>query len=118
MTEETEQQKIEDIALTLWGQSLDPVSISKWHLARVAALESQLAEANKDTERLEWLQKQFGCALINDDNGHWAMSWAGMQNVPEGDGPQDIQTSFFIEAKEWHDGVTEAIDAARKGGPR
>lgn len=65
-----------------------------------------------DTERLNWLDSQDGVGLINDDNGHWAVSFAGFQNVPEGDKPADIFTSFSIEARDWKPSVREAIDAA------
>lgn len=67
---------------------------------------------NSDTDRLDWLAEQDGAAIISDDNGHWAVSFTGMQNVPVGDEPCDIDTTFFIEAREWHGSVREAIDAA------
>jgi hypothetical protein len=38
-----------------------------------------------DTERLDWIEANFGIALLDDDNGHWAVSGSGMQNVPEGE---------------------------------
>ena len=65
-----------------------------------------------DTERLNWLEQQFGCGLISDDNDHWAFSGSGVQNVPSGDEPEDIYTSFMVEATEWHNSIREAIDAA------
>jgi hypothetical protein len=65
-----------------------------------------------DTERLDWLADQFGCALVNDDNGHWAVASAGMQNVPESDGPFDFLATFAIEKRFWRSSVREAIDAA------
>lgn len=34
-----------------------------------------------------------------------------MQNAPFGDEPQDIQTTFFVEAAQWRDTIREAIDA-------
>lgn len=65
-----------------------------------------------DTERLDWLEKRPGAGLISDDNGHWVVALSGMQNVPMGTGPEDIATSFFIEAKDWKPSIREAIDAA------
>lgn len=69
-----------------------------------------------DTERLDWLEnitKDGACpGLIFDDNGHWAVAFDGSQNVPEGEGPQDIATSFWIEAAAWRPTIREAIDAA------
>lgn len=67
-----------------------------------------------DTERIDWFEKEaFGCALISDDNGHWAVSGDGMQNVPSSGRPEDIQTTFFVEADRWHPSIREAIDAFR-----
>lgn len=63
-----------------------------------------------DTDRLNWLEEQYGSALISDDFGHWAISDSGMQNVPENP-PDDIWTSFQIEKKYWRKSVREAIDA-------
>ncbi len=63
-----------------------------------------------DTERINWLGEQSGVALINDDNGHWAVVFDGFQNVPKGKRKQDIFTSFFIEKKDWKKSAREAID--------
>jgi len=66
-----------------------------------------------DTDLLNWLEKQPGYGLINDDFGHWAVSGDGMQNVPKDVSiPNDIQTTFFIEAKDWYPTIREAIKAA------
>jgi hypothetical protein len=66
-----------------------------------------------DTERLDWLAKQEGFGLISDDFGRWAVSGAGVQNLPNEVGkPFDVTTSFFIEAAKWHPSIREAIDAA------
>lgn len=68
-----------------------------------------------DTERLDWFEaraREGGCpALVNDDNGHWAVVEDGMQSLPDGPDPQFISTSFLIEAEQWHDSVRGAIDA-------
>lgn len=68
-----------------------------------------------DTELLDWLefQAQQGASpgLINDDAGHWAVSFTGIQNVPENP-PQDIMTSFFVEKHQWRPSIREAILAA------
>lgn len=71
-----------------------------------------------DTERLDWIENttnQGACwALLNDDNGHWAVSGIGMQNLPLDDEPCDISTNFFVYAAMWRNSVREAIDAARE----
>jgi len=48
-------------------------------------------------------------ALINDDNGHWALAFDGWQNVPRDDKPCDIQTCFFVEKDLWHEEPGVAI---------
>jgi hypothetical protein len=69
-----------------------------------------------DTDLLNWLEEQGksgACiGLIHDDNGHWAVSVSGSQNVPEGRDPQDIDTTFFVFASEWRPSIREAILAA------
>ncbi len=59
-----------------------------------------------DTQRLDWLEAQEGSGLISDDNGHWAVSGDGAQNVPCGVDPEGIWTTL------WRNSVREAIDAA------
>ena len=66
-----------------------------------------------DTERIDWLEKQQGSALVSDDCRCWAVVTDGMQNCPT-DPPSDIQTTFFIAGKDWHSSVRAAIDAAYK----
>lgn len=66
-----------------------------------------------DSERLDWLEKEAnGCAVIHDDNAHWAFATNGMQNVIMGDGPGNLKTSYFIEKSEFRPTIREAIDAA------
>lgn len=78
-----------------------------------------LEAMSEDAERLNWLEQQAAqgrCpAIINDDNGHWAYSEDGMQQVPYGDDSQDIVTSFFVTAADWKPTLRAAIDEARKG---
>ena len=68
--------------------------------------------SHDDTQRIDWLEKEFGCGLVNDDNGHWAVSYDGIQNVPAGSEASDITTSFWIEKHQWRNSVREAIDDA------
>lgn len=59
---------------------------------------------------LEQLSDMGHCpALIFDDNGHWAVTSAGVQDVSLEEGPSDISTCFFIEAHEWKNTVREAV---------
>lgn len=67
-----------------------------------------------DTELLNYLEdacKKGSClGLINDDNGHWAVSDSGVQSCPEGRDPQEIDTTFFVFPGEWKNTVREAIE--------
>lgn len=67
-----------------------------------------------DTERIDaliQLASEGDCpALINDDNGHWAVTSDGIQTLPQGDEPGDVQTTFYIEAGHWFDDPRAAID--------
>jgi len=47
--------------------------------------------------------------LLNDDNGHWAITSEGFQNVVFGDEPEDVETSFFVEAAKWKNTPREAL---------
>jgi len=68
-----------------------------------------------DKKRLDWLEGTGGYALVSDDAGHWACVCDGFQNLPLSDEPEDIQTTFFLEADKWHNTIREAIDAAITG---
>lgn len=48
-------------------------------------------------------------ALLYDDNGHWALSQCGAQTLSIGDDPQDIATTFIVEAEMWSDTPALAI---------
>jgi len=66
-----------------------------------------------DTERLDWLEKNQGAALVSDDDTHWCVSFTGIQNLPE-ETPADITTTFVVDKDEWKPSIREAIDAAIK----
>lgn len=66
-----------------------------------------------DTDRIDWLEKQDGIGLISDDEGRWAVSTTGTQNLPDDpDIAFDFIGNFWVEAKDWRPTVREAIDAA------
>lgn len=48
--------------------------------------------------------------LLYDDNGNWAVTSTGYQNVVYGDEPEDVETHFFIEAKFWKPTPREALN--------
>lgn len=48
-------------------------------------------------------------ALINDDDGHWAVSDDGIQQVPD-DSPSTIYTAFIVEKDMWKDSIEEAVE--------
>jgi hypothetical protein len=47
--------------------------------------------------------------LFNDDNGHWAVSFDGFQQVPLTNEPETISTTSIIEAEDWKDSIYEAL---------
>lgn len=77
----------------------------------IAALRARVEELEADKVRLDWLGHQPGVALINDDDGYWAVSGDGFQNVRvNNQGP--LETSFYVEQEQFRDSVRAAIDAA------
>lgn len=46
--------------------------------------------------------------LLYDDNGHWAVTSEGWQNVVA-DEPEDVETHFYVEAHLWKDTPREAL---------
>jgi hypothetical protein len=76
-----------------------------WNSATFHAKRSR----GRDRERLDWLDSQYGCALVNDDDGMWAVAGDGVQNIREG-GP--LETTFYIEPDQFRNSTREAIDAA------
>lgn len=68
-----------------------------------------------DTELLDGLEKlveRGSCpGIINDDKGHWAVSDTGHQSIQPGPGPDNVDTSFYVEAHEWRKTIREAINA-------
>lgn len=65
-----------------------------------------------DTELLDWLEEKVktgSCpGVINDDYGHWVVSFEGVQNCPM-KSPADISTSFFVKKKDWCKTIRKAI---------
>lgn len=51
-------------------------------------------------------------ALLNDDNGHWALATDGNHNVLMDEDTYDIQISFFVEKGMWCDTAPLAISRA------
>jgi hypothetical protein len=62
-----------------------------------------------DTEILNWLEKQCGGALVNDDNGHWAFVSDGMQNIPMDDDVFDLEAVLWVEKNAFKSTIREAI---------
>lgn len=47
--------------------------------------------------------------LLNDDNGRWAVTFNGIQSVVMGDEAEDVSASFFVESKQWHSNIRQAL---------
>jgi hypothetical protein len=59
---------------------------------------------------MEQLSRLGQCPnLLNDDNGHWAVTCDGYQNVVFGDQPEDVETTFYVDAKYWKNTPKEAL---------
>jgi len=66
-----------------------------------------------DTELLNWLEKQDGGALINDDFNHWAFASEGMQNINmEDDKEYDLQSTWWVEKHAFKKTIREALEMA------
>jgi len=67
---------------------------------------------------VEWFEKLasdgYCPALLNDDNGHWAVSFEGYQSVPVTEEPQNIETCFFVEERCWKQSIMEAVLYAKR----
>lgn len=66
-----------------------------------------------DTDRINWLNKHEGVALVSDDQGYWAVVEDGYQTLSVNP-PADCQTTFIIKKKQWKSTVRKAIDDAIK----
>jgi hypothetical protein len=83
-------------------------------MIEVAKLQAKnLRAAAKIIGRLEWLEQQDGCALVNDDQGSWAFASTGSQSLSENP-PDDCDTAFFIPKADWKPTIAEALDYAIK----
>jgi hypothetical protein len=69
-----------------------------------------------DTEMLDWLttltESGISPGLVHDDNGHWALSDTGAQEVADGGEPQDLWIAYLVLPNEWYNTPREAIQAA------
>jgi hypothetical protein len=96
-----------------WALSLGSIG------AVLDALDFQVRASKKvgrtDAQRLDELEALVAkgdCpGIINDDNGHWAVSGTGMQSISAAPHPADVSTAFFVPAGAWHDSIRKAIDA-------
>jgi len=67
-----------------------------------------------DTKRFNWLEEQFGGAVINNDNGMWAFASDGFQNIESGNEAFDLESTFLVEKHAFKPTLREAIDHAIK----
>ena len=74
----------------------------------------QLLKDNFDSLPFEFILNQLsrlGMAInvLNDDNGHWAVTADGCQSVAYGDEPVDVDTHFWVSARHWKPTLREAL---------
>lgn len=48
--------------------------------------------------------------VLNDDNGHWAVTGDGYQSLAGEDTPCDIETHFWVGARHWKADLREALE--------
>lgn len=74
------------------------------------ALLKELKLWNDVEHTLELLAEEGGCpCLLNNDDGYWALSFDGMQNVPSGEKKEDVAICCFIEADDWQKTIYDAV---------
>lgn len=50
--------------------------------------------------------------IINDDNGHWAVTGDGVQTLPARTGePIEIHTTFIVPSGAWYPDIRTAINS-------
>jgi hypothetical protein len=81
--------------------------------AAIAALLQENGTLKQRVAELDWLANQSGAALINDDQGSWAVAFDGQQSLSS-EPPDDCQTMFFIEKRRWKLTISEAIQYAMR----
>jgi hypothetical protein len=83
-------------------------------LTEIAELRARCEAAERDAERLRqferWADDGFCPHLVFDDDGHWAVSFAG--SGPSAQSDEITSHVAVVEPHEWSDSVGEAIDAA------
>lgn len=53
--------------------------------------------------------KGFPPNIFYDDNGHWAVSFDGLQTIPLSSGNEDIAICSFIEKDKWQNNLWDAL---------
>jgi len=60
----------------------------------------------------DWVAIGFAPQLVYDDNGHWALTFDGIQQVPLGDEAISLTMVHFVEKEWWTDSPEAAISNA------
>jgi len=73
-----------------------------------------IINANKDKLEVDFIIESLTSlgecpSILYDDNGFFAVTGDGSQEVTYGDEPTDLNTSFFVEAKQWKKTIREAL---------
>jgi hypothetical protein len=87
--------------------------------SEIAELRARCEAVERDAERLcqfeRWADVGFCPHLVFDDDGHWAVSFAGSGPCAQSD--EITSHAAIVEPHEWHDSVGEAIDYAIAAQP-
>lgn len=96
--------------------ALDKERYSKVYNLEIDEKAQELADLirkNSDELDFDFIMEQLAhlgqcVCLLNDDNGHWAVTADGYQNVVTGR-PKNLVTQFFVEAKQWKSTPRKAL---------
>lgn len=74
----------------------------------------ELLTQNVDTLPFDFMLNQlsrlgFPIAVLNDDNGNWAVVADGYQSATFGDDAMDVDTHFWVSARHWKPTLREAL---------
>ena len=95
-------------------ESWTPFSTNDKKIDALSHKIQQLLKDNFDSLPFEFILNQLsrlGMAInvLNDDNGHWAVTADGYQSVTYGDDPVDVDTHFWVSARHWKPTLREAL---------
>lgn len=84
--------------------------------ALCAALDSSLRMVGVVSSLESWADEGYSPALVNDDNGHWAVSFCSSAPVFASEERGVAVVSVFVQSDDWKDTVEKAVDDVEERG--